>query len=133
MQLLSVHFPHLHLVNGTSLASQELKNAETVYLRHFEHLELKPLRYSELLAKHGPLQELADISLEPPFSVALTVEHGDSSQVIDVPTKQKISDLKKTLAQIVGFKNFRLFYEHKGCTRSRYSHILGVVWSILFV
>ena len=46
--------------------------------------------YAELVAKHGKLDPLAIVNMEPANSVAMTVVCGDKEALFDIPTKQTI-------------------------------------------
>ncbi|XP_067935453.1 tubulin-specific chaperone cofactor E-like protein [Watersipora subatra] len=106
MRLLSVHFSQLRLINGSPAVSGD--TAERVYMRHFEECSDKPAKYHELVAKHGTLQQLAEVDMTPPFSFSTTIECDGRQEVWDIPAKQTIGQLKKCLSKFVGSSNFKL-------------------------
>ena len=58
------------------------------------NLSLIFCRYAELVAKHGKLDPLAIVNMEPANSVAMTVVCGDKEALFDIPTKQTIGILQ---------------------------------------
>lgn len=67
-QFVIARLPHVEVLNGGGrIGSEEREDAERAFIRHYiERPESeRPERFAELLAKHGKLDPLVNISLRP--------------------------------------------------------------------
>ena len=63
---------------------------EAISLSHNVFVAYSEYRYADLLTKHGELDPLASVTLQPADTVAMTVICDDKEALFDIPTKQTI-------------------------------------------
>ncbi|XP_067936166.1 tubulin-specific chaperone cofactor E-like protein [Watersipora subatra] len=131
-QMILVYFAHASRLNGSSINTVEIDAAERVYIRHFQDASHKPCRYAELQAKHGVLDPLASVTLQPADTVAMTVVVDDKRAVFDIPTKQTIGQLKSSLRAFVGARRFKLFHDDNCLGLNEIKTNNRFVWALNF-
>lgn len=114
-QLLIARLPFLQTLNGGgTITADEREDAERAFIRYYmEHPESDiPLRYNELIAKHGKLDRLVNIDLKPEKRVKVNFTFGNNSETRLVDVYRSVIDLKSRLEKIVKLpaKDMRLFY-----------------------
>lgn len=114
-QLLIARLPFLQTLNGGgTITLDEREDAERAFIRYYmEHPESDiPLRYNELIAKHGKLDRLVNVDLRPEKRVKVNFTFGNSSETRLVDVYRSVIDLKTRLEKIVKLpaKDMRLFY-----------------------
>ncbi|XP_076037456.1 tubulin folding cofactor E like protein mlt [Oratosquilla oratoria] len=104
------------LNGGALISSEEREDAERAFIRFYQDHDVKPTRYHELIAKHGELDPLVEISLRPEKEVTVTIRHGENSIQRTINVYQKVLDLKKSLEPLVELpaSKMRLFYVDMG-------------------
>ncbi|XP_055915695.1 tubulin-specific chaperone cofactor E-like protein [Eupeodes corollae] len=114
-QLLIARLPFLKTLNGGgTITADEREDAERAFIRYYmEHPESDiPLRYNELIAKHGKLDRLVNVDLKPEKRVKVNFTFGNNSEARFVDVYRSVIDLKSRLEKIVKLpaKDMRLFY-----------------------
>lgn len=114
-QLLIARLPFLQTLNGGgTITADEREDAERAFIRYYmEHPESDiPLRYNELIAKHGKLDRLVNVDLRPEKRVKVNFTFGNYSETRLVDVYRSVIDLKYRLEKIVKLpaKDMRLFY-----------------------
>ncbi|XP_055843486.1 tubulin-specific chaperone cofactor E-like protein [Episyrphus balteatus] len=114
-QLLIARLPFLQTLNGGgTITADEREDAERAFIRYYmEHPESDiPLRYNELIAKHGKLDRLVNVDLKPEKRVKVNFTFGNYSETRLVDVYRSVVDLKSRLEKIVKLpaKDMRLFY-----------------------
>ncbi|KAM7342194.1 tubulin folding cofactor E like protein mlt isoform 1-T3 [Cochliomyia hominivorax] len=114
-QLLIARLPNVAILNGGGIiTADEREDAERAFIRHYmdkpEHE--RPLRYNQLVAKHGQLDPLVNISLKPDKRVKIILTYQDKSENRLVDIYRTVADLKVKLEKIVGLpaNKMRLYY-----------------------
>ena len=107
--------PQLHMLNKSSISVEEREDAERWMVRNYKdsHDHLPPT-YPTLVAKHGPLNPLADVSLAPPCDADLEFHiDGKDPAVHRISLYQSTYQLKVWLSKkITGIppSSMTLFY-----------------------
>lgn len=86
-QLLIARLPFVEILNGGGkISNQEREDAERAFIRYYmERPESdRPVRYNDLVAKHGKLDPLVSIDLRPEKRVKVTFTYGDISEARSV-------------------------------------------------
>lgn len=114
-QLLIARLPNVAILNGGGVITpDEREDAERAFIRHYmdKPESERPQRYLELLAKHGKLDPLVNVSLKPDKRVKVILTYGDKSESRLVDIYRTVADLKSKLEKIIGLpaNKMRLFY-----------------------
>lgn len=117
-QLLIARLPNVTQLNGGgTITADEREDAERAFIRYYmEKPETeRPLRYHQLVAKHGKLDPLVNINLKPDKRVKIFLVYGDSKESRMVDVYRTVSDLKLRLEKILGLaaNKMRLYYLDK--------------------
>uniref|UniRef100_A0A6A7FXX5 Tubulin-specific chaperone cofactor E-like protein n=2 Tax=Hirondellea gigas TaxID=1518452 RepID=A0A6A7FXX5_9CRUS len=89
-------------LNGGALISpKEREDSERRFIRYYMQHEHKPVRYYELIALHGELYPLVDISLKPTKEVEVKIVYGDIVLTHRFNVYLKVLDVKKQLEPVV--------------------------------
>ncbi|KAF2367771.1 Ubiquitin-related domain [Trinorchestia longiramus] len=104
------------LNGGALISAKEREDAERRFIRHYLQQDRKPDRYYELVALHGELSPLVDISLKPTKEVHVKVLFEDKELPYTFNVYLRVLDVKKMLEPQLGLpaNKMRLFYEDRG-------------------
>lgn len=114
-QLLIARLPNVAILNGGGIiTADEREDAERAFIRYYmdKPEAERPLRYTQLVAKHGKLDPLVNISLKPDKRVKILLTYQDKSEARLVDIYRTVADLKLKLEKIVGLpaNKMRLYY-----------------------
>lgn len=108
--------PNIHCLNGSDVSSEERKAAERMVIRHYQSCDPteRPMPFRNLLQRHGELNPLAEVCLDPEKVVELNVKFEDLPTVKrKVDVTMTTGQLKRQLSSdVVGLapSKFRLYY-----------------------
>ncbi|XP_005177936.1 tubulin-specific chaperone cofactor E-like protein [Musca domestica] len=114
-QLLIARLPNVAILNGGGVITpDEREDAERAFIRHYmdKPESERPKRYLDLIAKHGKLDPLVNVSLKPDKRVKIILTYGDKSESRHVDLYRTVSDLKVKLEKIIPLaaNKMRLYY-----------------------
>lgn len=104
------------LNGGAMITDEEREMAERAFIRHYKQQAERPKRYFELVAAHGDLEPLVEVSLKPEKYVKITIRYGEKVLEKTLSVYLRVVDLKKLLEPELGLpaSKMRLFYIDKG-------------------
>ncbi|XP_073847336.1 tubulin folding cofactor E like protein mlt [Musca autumnalis] len=114
-QLLIARLPNVAILNGGGVITpDEREDAERAFIRYYmdKPESERPKRYLDLVAKHGKLDPLVNISLKPDKRVKIILTYGDKSESRHVDLYRTVADLKVKLEKIIPLpaNKMRLYY-----------------------
>ena len=112
--------PRIVKLNKSNVSDMEREDAERWMVREWDREPDPPSLYHQLVQKHGPIQQLADVDLNPPKIVMLKfLFEGDEERGIEeapVDMDKRVGDLKAWVAdRLLGMPttSFKLWYFDK--------------------
>lgn len=114
-QLLIARLPNVTILNGGGvIGADEREAAERAFIRYYmEKPESEiPLRYNELIAKHGRLDPLVNVNFKPEKRVKIFLTYHDQTESRLVDINRTVQDLKFKLEKLLHLPSnkMRLFY-----------------------
>jgi len=112
-QLLLARLPNIVKINGARVHDKEREDAERFFICYHMDDDCPPQRYHELVKVYGVLERLAEVNLEPPSSVKISIIYEEQPAFIrDVSLKQTTRDFRKYLSNEFGVpcSKLRVFY-----------------------
>ena len=112
-QLLLARLPNIAKINGARVNDKEREDAERFFIRHHMDDDCPPQRYHELVKVYGVLERLAEVNLEPPSSVKVSIFYEEQPVITrDINLKQTTRDFKKYLSNELGIPSckMKMFY-----------------------
>lgn len=112
-QLLLARLPRVTKINGARVNDKDREDAERFFIRHHMDNTNPPHRYHELVKVYGVLDRLADVNLDPPSSVKLSIIYEEQPPIVrDISLKQTTRNFKKYLSNEFGvpFSKMKLIY-----------------------
>uniref|UniRef100_A0A1A9W2G9 Ubiquitin-like domain-containing protein n=1 Tax=Glossina brevipalpis TaxID=37001 RepID=A0A1A9W2G9_9MUSC len=114
-QLLIARLPNVTILNGGGvIGADEREAAERAFIRYYmERTESeRPLRYNELVAKHGRLDPLVNVNFKPEKRVKIFLTYRDQTESRLVDINRTVQDLKFKLEKLLRLPSnkMRLFY-----------------------
>ena len=116
-QLLIARLPNIEKLNKTKILEEEREDAERFFIRHHMDDENPPLRYSELVERHGMLDRLANVNLQAKTSAMISFIFDDQPLFKrEINLMQSTASLKKYLSEFIGIPppGFKLLYHDVG-------------------
>ena len=116
-QLLIARLPNIEKLNKTKIMEEEREDAERFFIRHHMDDENPPLRYSELVERHGTLDRLANVNLQAKTSARISFIFDDQPLFKrEINLMQSTASLKKYLSEFIGIPppGFKLLYHDVG-------------------
>jgi len=115
--LLVARLPNVSIFNGgDKVPANEREDAERAFIRFYMDLpsQDRPARYQELVAVHGQLDPLVDVSMKPATHVKVTISARDGEVVREevVSVYQTVAQFKACLHEwfSIPVQNMRLWY-----------------------
>nr|CAG4640835.1 EOG090X05JJ [Eulimnadia texana] len=112
-QLTIARLPNIRVLNGGGLiGTEEREKAERSFLRLFHSSAVKPPRYNELLAVHGEVVPLVNVSFKPQRTVSVWFTYGDRRWREDVCIYQTVKEFKSKVCSMLGvsYSQLRVWY-----------------------
>ena len=113
--LLVARLPNVSVFNGgDKVPANEREDAERAFIRFYLDDEEKPRRFHELVAVHGQLDPLVNVSMKPDTHVKVTISAKDEAEV-----REEVISVYQTVAQFknqlhdwfhIPVQNMRLYY-----------------------
>ena len=113
--LLIARLPNVSIFNGgDKVPANEREDAERAFIRFYLDDASKPQRFHELVAIHGELDPLVNISMKPDTHVKVTISAKDETEVREevISVYQTVAQFKSQLHNWFGtpIQNMRLYY-----------------------
>ena len=113
--MLIARLPNVQVLNGgDKIGSEEREDAERAFIRHYLDTpeELRPLRFSELVAIHGLLDPLVSVDLTPDTSARVSIYYKESCREETINVRQSVKQFKQLMQSFFGIApaNMRLWY-----------------------
>lgn len=114
-QLLIARLPQVTILNGGGvIGHDEREDAERAFIRYYMQKpeNEQPVRYMELVNKHGKLDPLVNIDLKPEKKVYIKFFYGQSVEERYVDVYRTVTDLKHRLEKLFNIppSKMRLYY-----------------------
>ncbi|MFH4980922.1 hypothetical protein AB6A40_007631 [Gnathostoma spinigerum] len=104
----------LQILNGSTVSSEQREASERFLVRYYDIREDKPSIFSELIARHGKVEQLCTVDLSPKTHasiVAFCEEIGYRGNIV-VNLSQSVSTLMRTFERVtnIAAHRMRIFY-----------------------
>lgn len=117
--LLVARLPNVAVFNGgDKVPGNEREDAERAFIRFYLDEAVKPARFDELVAVHGQLEPLVNISMKPETRVKVTIADG-RQPVTEEVVREEVISVYQTIAQFkaqlhqwfqIPVQNIKLYY-----------------------
>lgn len=116
-RLLVARLPTINVLNGTPVSEEERENAERHFIRKYLGSQKQPMRYFELVTKHGVLAPLANVHMNAVAKRATVLMHitGHTPRLEKICLEKTTSRFKKDLSSRLNIptSQISLYYQDK--------------------